>query len=75
MSLDATALREWVQRVVHGTADRRAFLRCMLGLGLSGPYIAHLLTACTPAQAQTKQPAVDFVPTKRGGGGKLRLLW
>ncbi len=75
MSLDATALREWVQRVVHGTADRRAFLRCMLGLGLSGPYIAHLLTACTPAQAQTKQPAADFVPTRRGGGGKLRLLW
>src|SRR5438093_68890 len=75
MSIDETALREWVQRVVHGRADRRAFLRWAMGLGLSGPLIAHLLAASTPAQAQTKQPAVDFVPTRRGGGGKLRLLW
>lgn len=75
MSSDATALREWVQRVVRGTADRRAFLRWMMWLGLSGPFIAHLLAAATPAQAQAKQPAADFVPGKRGGGGKLRLLW
>src|SRR5215510_12668218 len=75
MSIDATVLREWVQRVVHGTADRRAFLHCMMALGLSGPLIANLLAACTTAQAQTKQPAAGFVPTRRGGGGKLRLLW
>src|SRR5439155_7794012 len=29
----------------------------------------------TPAQAQTPQPVADFVPSRRGGGGKLRLLW
>jgi len=75
MSIDETALRECLQRVVHGTVDRRALLRWMIGLGLSGPCIAHLLVASTPAQAQTKQPVADFVPTRRGGGGKLRLLW
>ena len=75
MSSDETALREWLQRIVHGTADRRTFLRWLRGWGLSGPCIAHLLAASTPAQAQTTQPAADFVPTRRGGGGKLRLLW
>src|SRR5215475_869891 len=75
MSLDAAVLREWAQRVGHGTVDRRAFLRSMMALGLSGPLIANLLAAYTPAQAQTKQLAADFVPTRRGGGGKLRLLW
>jgi len=69
------SLRECLQRVVHGTVDRRALLRWMIGLGLSAPCIAHLLVASTPAQAQTKQPVADFVPTRRGGGGKLRLLW
>jgi peptide/nickel transport system substrate-binding protein len=74
MSIDETTLRAWVHRVVNGTAERRAFLRYMLGLGLSGPLLGNLLAAYTPVQAQTKQPAA-FVPTKRGGGGKLRLLW
>lgn len=74
MSIDATALRDWIQCVMHGTADRRTFLRSLLALGLSGPAIAHLLAAATPAQAQARQ-AAEFVPTKRGGGGKLRLLW
>jgi peptide/nickel transport system substrate-binding protein len=47
----------------------------LLGLGLSGPVIADLLASATPAVAQGTpggQPA--FTPTRRGGGGKLRLL-
>lgn len=75
MSMDETTLREWVHRVVHGMANRRTFLRSMMHLGLSGPLLGHLLATCTPAQAQPKQPMTDFVPTKAGGGGKLRLLW
>lgn len=75
MSLDEAAWREWMHRVAHGMADRRAFLRYMMGLGLSGPCLGNLLATSTPAQAQTTQPVADFVPTKRGGGGKLRLLW
>ena len=75
MSLDGVALREWVHCIVHGMADRRAFLRYMMGLGLSGPFLSHLLAPSTPAQTQTPGPVAGFVPTKRGGGGKLRLLW
>ena len=75
MSLDEVALQEWVHRVAHGMADRRAFLRYMMGLGLSGPFLGNLLATYAPAQAQTPRLVADFVPTKRGGGGKLRLLW
>src|SRR5882724_2960480 len=75
MRLDEAALREWVHRVVHGMANRRAFLQYMMGLGLSGPFLSHLLATYAPAQAPTPQPRAEFVPTKRGGGGKLRLLW
>jgi peptide/nickel transport system substrate-binding protein len=75
MSLDEGVLRAWAHDVAYGMADRRAFLRYMMGLGLSGPVLGNLLATYTPAQAQTPQPAGDFVPTKRGGGGKVRLLW
>jgi len=75
MRLDEAALREWVHRVTHGMADRRTFLRAMTGLGLSGPFLGNLLATYRPAQAQTIQPMADVVPTRRGGGGKLRLLW
>jgi peptide/nickel transport system substrate-binding protein len=73
--IDDKFLRDWVEGIVHGTADRRTFLRSMMALGLSGPFVGNLLAAHTPAAAQTKQPASAFTPTKRGGGGKLRLLW
>jgi peptide/nickel transport system substrate-binding protein len=75
MSLDEATLREWAHHVAYGMVDRRAFLRYMMSLGLSGPLLGHLLTTLTPAQAQTAPPQADFVPTRRGGGGKLRLLW
>ncbi len=70
--LDEKTLRTWAQRVVRGEANRREFLQAMLAAGLTGPLVANLLTAVRPAAAQTR-PA--DVPTKRGGGGKLRLLW
>jgi peptide/nickel transport system substrate-binding protein len=76
MRLEEHALRAWVQRVATGQASRRHFLRTMLGLGLSGPFIADMLTASAPAAAQdTPGAPPPFTPTRRGGGGKLRLLW
>jgi hypothetical protein len=78
MSLDEVPLREWVHRVVHGMADRRAFLRYMMGLGLSGPFLSQLLAPSTPAQAQTPWPVADFVPIKHCrsvNGGWARRSW
>jgi len=75
MGLEEHELREWVRRVAHGEASRRDFIRTMLGLGLSGPLIADLLATAAPAAAQDTPGAPPvFTPTRRGGGGKLRLL-
>src|SRR5713101_5155771 len=75
MGLEEHELRELVRRIAREEASRRHFLRTMLGLGLTGPLLADLLATATPAAAQVTpgaQPA--FTPTRRGGGGKLRLL-
>ncbi len=73
--LDEKALREWVRSVTRGETSRRDFLRTMAALGVAGPLANSLLAAYAPAAAQTKASADDFMPTKRGGGGKLKLLW
>jgi peptide/nickel transport system substrate-binding protein len=73
--MDANTLQESVRRVVNGEVNRREFMRSMVALGLTGPMVADLIAASTPAAAETKRAMDDFVPTKRGGGGKLRLLW
>src|SRR5262245_12675918 len=76
MSLAEPELRQWLRRMVEGTASRRHFMRTMLGLGLSGPFVAHLLSTCAPAAAQGTRPTpAAFTPSQRGGGGRLRLLW
>jgi peptide/nickel transport system substrate-binding protein len=76
MGLEEHELREWVRRVATGEASRRQFIRTMLGLGLSGPLIAEMIATCAPAAAQgTRVAQQTFTPTRRGGGGKLRLLW
>jgi peptide/nickel transport system substrate-binding protein len=69
-------LRQWVCRVAEGKASRRHFLRTMLGLGLSAPFLAHLLATYAPAARPSGRGAPSaLTPTKRGGGGRLRLLW
>ena len=76
MALDEQVLRRWVRRVATGQASRRDFMRAMLGLGLSGPLIADMLVGHKPAMAQgTRAAPPPFNPTRRGGGGKLRLLY
>jgi peptide/nickel transport system substrate-binding protein len=76
MTIEERALRSWVQQVVEGKASRRQFMRTMMGIGLSGPCVANLLAASGGAAAQGRPAGASaFTPTKRGGGGKLRLLW
>src|SRR5919197_5975114 len=48
----------------------------MLGLGLSGPFVAHLLATYAPAATPSGGATpTALTPAKRGGGGRLRLLW
>ncbi|HEV8439939.1 MAG TPA: peptide ABC transporter substrate-binding protein [Methylomirabilota bacterium] len=71
--MDEYALRELIADVKAGRLSRRVWLRTMLGLGLSAPMAAQMLAAAGIAGAQPRNPA--FAPTRRGGGGTLRLLY
>ncbi len=70
--MDEREIRELLDEVKAGRLSRRAFVRTMLGLGLTGPLAARLLASAGVAHAQ---PRATFSPTKRGGGGPLRVLW
>src|SRR6516225_987831 len=65
-------LRELVAAVKVGRLSRRAFVRRMTGLGLTAPFATQLLAHA--GVAQTATPA-DYMPTKAGGGGALKLLF
>jgi peptide/nickel transport system substrate-binding protein len=71
--MDEHALREWLGDVRRGRLTRRDFVRAMVGLGLTAPMAAQMLGSVGLAQAQPK--AAGFTPTRRGGGGPLRVLW
>jgi peptide/nickel transport system substrate-binding protein len=63
-------IREQIEAVRGGQLPRRQFIERMLGLGLSAPMAGFLLLEAGVAQAQP----VNYKPTKRGGGGALKLL-
>src|SRR5213594_2154893 len=65
-------IRALIDEVKAGRLSRRRFTLTMVGLGLTAPLAAQLLTAGGVA-AQPK--ASSFNPTRRGGGGPLRVLW
>ena len=70
--MDEQALRGLIAKVKVGEVTRRAFVQKMAALGLTAPMASQMLSYCGVAQAQTK---FDYKPTKRGGGGALKLLW
>src|ERR1700722_540753 len=70
--MDEPALRELIAEVKRGRLSRRAFVARMIALGLTAPLAAAMLDRAGVARAQTK---FEYKPTKRGGGGALRLLW
>ena len=65
-------LRQSVEAVRSGRLPRRAFVQGLAACGLSAPVAGALLLAAGVAQGQ---PANRYAPTRRGGGGALRLLW
>jgi peptide/nickel transport system substrate-binding protein len=70
--MDEREIRTLIDDVKTGRLSRRRFVQTMVGLGLTAPFAAQLLRAAG-VQAQPKSPA--FTPSKRGGGGTLRVLW
>ena len=67
---DEAELLRWVRQVRTGRLPRRDFIDHMLALGLSAPMAGFMLLQAGVAQAQ---PA-PYKPTRRGGGGSLRML-
>jgi len=70
--MDERALRGLIAKVKVGKLSRRAFVHNMVALGLTAPMASQMLDYCGVAQAQTK---FAYKPTKRGGGGPLKVLW
>src|SRR5215469_6435976 len=65
-------LRQLIAAVKVGRLTRRAFVRRMVGLGLTAPFATQLLAHAGVAQTA---PHADYMPTKAGGGGALKLLF
>jgi len=72
MAMNERQLRQRVEEVRTGARSRRAFLREMMALGLSAPFVTQMLAHSGVAMAAT---AAKYAPTKAGGGGTLKLLW
>jgi peptide/nickel transport system substrate-binding protein len=72
--MDEKALRGLIAEVKDGKLSRRSFIHQMIALGLTGPMAAQMLTwSGIPASAQESK--FKYAPTKRGGGGALKVLW
>jgi peptide/nickel transport system substrate-binding protein len=65
-------LRGLIEDVRQGRLSRRAFTRSMVALGLTAPLATQMLAYSGVAVAAE---APVYKPTKRGGGGALRVLW
>jgi peptide/nickel transport system substrate-binding protein len=67
-----TDLKTMIDDVKDGRMDRRAFIQRLAAIGLTAPMATQILAIGGVAMAQS--PAA-YRPTKRGGGGPLKLLW
>src|SRR5476651_2866824 len=66
-------LRDLICQVKNGGLSRRGFIRRLAAVGLAAPAASQLLVAGGVAMAQSSS---IYKPTKRGGGGSLKiLLW
>ncbi|HEV3494599.1 MAG TPA: ABC transporter substrate-binding protein, partial [Reyranella sp.] len=70
--MDERDLRGLLDRVKAGGMSRRAFVRRMATVGLTAPMATQLLAVSGVAMAQSRP---IYKPTKRGGGGLLKVLW
>ncbi|QWG12372.1 peptide ABC transporter substrate-binding protein [Bradyrhizobium sediminis] len=67
-----TELRTMIDEVKDGRMDRRGFIQRLAAFGLTAPMATQILAVGGVAMAQSP---MTYRPTKRGGGGPLKLLW
>ena len=65
-------LRKAIESVRRGKMSRRSFVQTVVGAGLTVPIAGQLLMHAGIANSQT---ASAYKPTKRGGGGAVKVLW
>jgi peptide/nickel transport system substrate-binding protein len=70
--MEEREVRGLIDRVKKGSLSRRSFVRKMAAVGLTAPLATQLLAMGGVAMAQTR---AAYKPTKRGGGGVLKVLW
>jgi peptide/nickel transport system substrate-binding protein len=70
--MDERNLRGLIDKVKTGGLSRRGFVRRLAAVGLAAPFANQLLAFSGVAMAQSKP---SYKPTKRGGGGLLKVLW
>jgi peptide/nickel transport system substrate-binding protein len=71
--MDEYGIRALIGEVTRGRLSRRQFVETLVGFGLTAPMAAQILTHAGVAQAQPK--ATGPAPTRRGGGGAIKLLY
>jgi ABC-type transport system substrate-binding protein len=71
MSWHEDRLRDWLAQVRAGHLSRRRFVEAATGLGLGATMALQLLAHAGLAHAQVP---FTYTPTRRGGGGALRIL-
>ncbi len=64
-------IRSLIEQVREGALPRRQFIAHMVAAGLTAPMAGTLLLNAGVAQAATLQ----YKPTKRGGGGNLKIIY
>ena len=70
--MDERELRKLVAAVKAGRVSRRAFVRRMVGFGLTAPLATQILAHNGLAQTAGQS---DYKPTHAGGGGPLKMLF
>jgi peptide/nickel transport system substrate-binding protein len=68
--MDEREIEELAARVGRGAMTRRRFVRTLVAAGLTVPMAGTLLMNAGVASAASR----DYKPTRRGGGGQLKLL-
>jgi peptide/nickel transport system substrate-binding protein len=71
--MDHETLRGLIGAVSSGRLSRRGFVRRMAAVGLTAPMATQLLAMAGAAPAAAQGSA--YTPTRRGGGGQLKILY